>query len=447
MTSPSSPRRRGRRFFPWLALLLALFVVAAWSWSPLCLNRFRQSLALQDLKSAERWLDRAGWLGSGSAEFSFEQARFFRRVNRTEDFAAALQRAQTGGMAAARLQLEVDLARAASGDLGPLGKSFPELLQAGEDLPDICEAYVAGCLLNYQLVEAERILGLWQADFPADPQPRFLQGRLFEHRSDLVAAAKAFQAALELSPRHAAAACNLGRVLLAQQKPEEALRWYRQAAECLAEPQPALVGIARCLRELGQLEDARRTLDLAAARPEKLLIESYRLVGERSETALSQVPAEYGQLELAAEHFDRAAHWLEQAIAVNPYDWRARHSYATALRQLGRKEQADEQSRLSEESREALASCDLLIGTLQRNPTDVEARYRIGVVLLKHVSPNQGLVWLNSVLTYAPQHGPTHRALADYFAAHLDESPDYAELAQRHELAAQTAEPPADVAP
>lgn len=424
--------RSGRAVLRLALLLLALSLLAWWGWPRLCLRQFQSAIALQDLKSAEIWLQRAEWLPPVSAEVAFSRVRLARRLSRTDELVGAIQLAQQRGVPASRLLREANLAAAAAGDLQRLEQELPSLLQAGDDLPEICEAYARGCILNYQLGEAERILELWKSDFPADPQPWFLQGRLQEHRSDLKQAADNFRKALELSPHHAAAACNLGRILLTQQQPAEALVWFQRAVQDLAEPQPALVGAARCQRELEQWAAARATLKLALARPQTRLVESYRLVGERSESALAQAPAERGQLEFAEEHFAEALPWFEQALEVSPHDWRTRYSYATALRQTGRKEDADREFEQVEVTRAALASCDQLIGSLQQNPANPDARYRIGMVLMEHVSPNQGLIWLNSVLTYDPHHLPTLQALAEYFTAHRDEHPEYPALAKRH---------------
>ncbi|MBA3312312.1 MAG: hypothetical protein H0T47_03325 [Planctomycetaceae bacterium] len=76
---------------------------------------------------------------------------------------------------------------------------------------------------------------------------------------------------------------------------------------------------------------------------------------------------------------------------------------------------------------------------LRTNPADVEARYLMGTVFLKHVSEPQGLIWLGSALAYEPDHGPTHHALAEYYAGKADEPAGFADMAAKHRELAEKA--------
>ncbi|MDX1968512.1 MAG: hypothetical protein SFV23_15145 [Planctomycetaceae bacterium] len=433
-------RRRKR------GLLIAGFVVVAVAaaWSPVCLWRAGLAGYQRDVRSQEWWLAAAGFLPWPRGELAFQQARLARQLGRPEEFASAMREAQAAGYSSDGLRRELILQQAQVGELKPLEQHLGEWLLEGEDLPAICEAYVSGCIQQYRIPEAHQVLDLWQKDFPDDPQPRFLRGRLFEHQYDLERAQAEFSQALEIAPRYAPAAFNLGRILVSRQQLEPALRAYRQAAALLAEPQPALVGIARCQRGLGDPAAARTTMEHALARPSDQLEDAYRYVGERSETALAQAPAEMAQLEIEAGNDAAAVKWLEQALQAYPQDWKLRYTYSTTLQRLGRQEDAEQEAQQSDRSRVAMESCDRLFDALGKNPADVEARYHIGCVLLEHLSTNQGLVWLNSVLTFDPQHRPTHARLAEYFAAHASDHPDYPRLAEEHRrAAAEPASPPA----
>lgn len=358
-------------------------------------------------------------------------------LGRVDDFAQYLKRASELGVSKERLQLEVWLQQAQAGELKALDEQLPQLLMAGEDLQEICNAYVLGCIMQFRIERAYDTLKVWQADFPNDPRPPFLRGRLLEHQADLVGATREYQRALTIVPAYVPAAMSLARVELTQQRPEAALTYYQLAVEHMLEPQPALVGLARCQRELGDFAAARETLLKALARPEAQLVEAYRLVGERSETALAQAPAEMAQLELTEDHPEAAVPWFEQAVAANPLDWKLRFTYGQTLRRLGKAAEADVEIARAETSRMAFESCDLLIDELRKNPANVEARYQIGSVLLEHLSPHQGVVWLRSIFNYDPQHQAAHRKLAEYFAAHVAEHPEYAQLAEIHRRAIQ----------
>ncbi len=425
-------------------LIAALVVVLVAGWSPCCLWRAGVANYQRDVRAQEWWLAAAGVVPWARGERAFQQARLARQLGRPGEFAAAIKAARAAGHSSEILKRELILQQAQVGDLKPLEERLGQWLLDGDDLPAICDAYVSGCIQQYRIAEALQILDLWQRDFPDDPQPYFLRGRLYEHQYDLELAQAEFTKALEIAPRYAPAAFNLGRILVSRQQLEAALLAYQQSAAILAEPQPALVGIARCQRELGDLAGARKSLESALARPLDQLEVAYRHVGERSETALAQAPGEMAQLEIEAGNGAAAAEWLERALQAYPQDWKLRYTYSTILGRLGRKDDAARESQQSEKSRVAMESCDRLFDALGKNPADVEARYHIGCVLLEHLSANQGLVWLNSVFTFDPQHRPTHARLAEYFAAHASDHPDYPRLAEEHRrAAAESTSPPA----
>ena len=426
-----------RRFLiRWLlGAVLALLLVCG-AWTPVCLWRFQVAITAPDVGRAEVWLDRADTFPWTAGERAFWRARLSRQLGRMEAYAASIEHAQRAGFPVKQLQREDLLRRAQSGDLAPLEAQISDLLIRGEDLPAICDAYVGGCIQQYRIEDALRVLQLWQDDFPVDPQPHFLRGRLFEHRGALGEAETEYRESLRLAPRHAPAAYNLARILLQKQAPAQALEAYRIAAEGLFESQPGLVGIARCQRELNQWDAARDTLQQAVARPIDRLVEAYRYLGEQSEAALAQVPAEMAQLEIATSHDEEAVTWLQHALEAYPQDWKLRYTYSTTLARLGRTAEAQAESARSQTSRVAFESCDRLMDRLNQNPADLEARYEVGCVLLEHFSVNQGLVWLNSVLAYDPHHRAAHARLAEYFSAHASENAEFPKLAEQHRQAA-----------
>lgn len=429
-------------------LLLALAVGIFWG--PRCLARLAlwqgdNAVRSHDWRSAELWFGRACSFHPLGGESAFAWARLNRRLGRFDVMSEALQDAADAGTAPQTIEREVWLAEAQSGRMQNLDARLGDLLIAGEDLPAICEAYVLGCLLNYRLDDALRLLDLWQADFPDDPQPHYLRGRLTEHSADFEGAADEYRQAISLAPGHGAAAFNLGRALVALQKPEDALLAYEQSTPLLYDPQPGLVGQAHCLRLLGRIDDARERLDAALDSPEQDIELAWRLAGEPVDSAPSRVAAEYGHVELAAENYPAAEDWLRKALTADPFAWRTRYSLATALRQQGKTDEAAKQVERVEATKQALEECDRMIVGLRRQPADVEARFTIGKTFLEHVSPKQGVIWLRSVLDLDPDHQATHRLLADYYESHREENPEFAELAARHRQQIRPDEAPDDV--
>lgn len=430
----TAPRVRSRRRW-WLWLLVLLVVagpVVVWTVPGWLCTRVETALRRQDWLAVERDLAWAQRLGAGQAEVLLATARIDRKLGRYPQMEAALKAARVAGAPREKLDIEQWLAEAESGNTTNLQRELSRLLLKGDDLPAICEAMALGCIATYRLDDALQILTIWQADFADDPQPHYLRGRLLEHRSNIEGAIEEFRKALALAPRHGPAAYNLGRLLVSAQKIEESLTAYQQAEPLLLEPQPALVGQARCLRVLGRLDEARAMIDRALARPTGRLVEAYRLVGDPGDSALAQALSEAGQIDLQSDRFEAAAKSFEAALKQHPYDWRTRYSYAAALRQLGRFEAAARESKQVEATQAALTSCERMIDDLKTQPNNAEARYAVGKMLLEHVSPNQGLVWLNSVLSIDPGHQPTHAVLASYYTEHQAENATFAELAKFH---------------
>jgi tetratricopeptide (TPR) repeat protein len=276
------------------------------------------------------------------------------------------------------------------------------------------------------------VLDVWQADFPRDPLPHLLRGRVYEHLGNWGLAEKEYLAALAQEPKHAATAYNLARLYLSQNKPEKALEYYRLCDAATHGGAPARIGIAHCLRLLEQPEEARALLEAVLSEDSAQRELQFRAVGEPAEAAHTAAEAQLGQLELVARNYAEAVRWLEPAVTANPRDWKVRYALATALRSLGRTAEADAHLARVQEIKAALKTLDTGLDALQGDPANVEVRYQIGMVFLKHLSENQGLVWLHSVLTYDPRHAATHRALAEYYGAKAAENPQFAALAQEH---------------
>jgi tetratricopeptide (TPR) repeat protein len=435
------------RRWKWIAVAALLCVALAYGgrdWgAAFCEGRGAAAMRRLDWPAAKVWFDRAWRIDPGRSETAFLQARLARKRARLDELSKWLDRARSAGFSAQAIETELLLAAAQTGDLrgieSELGRRLAEL---PAEQPEICEAWVNGCLLNYRLAEARRILNLWVKDWPADPTPHVLLGRVDEHLSDLALAEQEFLAALKIQPGHPPAAYNLGRVQIAQQRPEAALESYRLCSTTLFERQPALVGMAQCLRLLGRDEEARQVLDSSGPVDQEYVEDAYRLVGEPAEAAKSRYPAERGQIEMEAGNYADAVKWLEQAVAASPADWKLRYSLAFALSRTSRQEEADRELRRVEQTKSAMAEVDRQFDALHDDPQSVSTRFEIGRLFLEHLSENQGLVWLNSVLALDADHLPTHRLLADYFERHAGDDPNFVREAREHRQKVRQLEKP-----
>lgn len=445
LAKSSFQKRLGRRFLVFgVPLLLGLAVACYWG-APLfaewrgavCERQQQLLLAAKWQKSAELW-------GANSAEFWLAKARVDRKLARDADFLIDLKRAQAKGAPTRRLELESLLAEAQRGQLTRLRQQLSQVLLQGAPGDEVCNAYVEGCLIAYKLDDATELLKNWSADFPQDGRPHFLRGRILEHRTNLSAARDEFQRALDLQPTYAAAAYNLARTLVTEQKPAEAIPYYRSCARSLGTPVPGLVGEARCLRVLRRYDEASACLGVAERSNREEAAQGFRLVGESKEAAESELLAERGRLAADREDHSQAVVYLEQAITKSPMDWRIRYQLALSQRQVGKLSEARVNMERVDQTKEALATCDRLFDVLKNEPADVAARLQIGKVFLRYVSENQGLVWLNSVLELDASNGEAHRLIAEYLESHLDGHPEYAELAKKHRHFVPVTEPDSD---
>ena len=400
-----------------------------------CAQRAASSLEKSGWVEAERWLAFGKWCPGPRGRLYLVDARLAWKRGQQERFDALLRLAKLAGAAASSLEQEQLVGLAAAGRLEPLKRRFADMLATGNDLPELCEGYVLGCLSNYLLDDAKQVLDLWQADFPQDARPHLLRGRLYEHGSEYERAINEFREAWRLAPQYAPAAYSLGRILMAQNRYSEAAVWYQFAANQMDVPHPALVRKARCLRELGAYDQA--AVELGRARVstgnQQSLEDAYRILGESAQSALADYDAEVGQVKLAQDDFTGARDAFAHSLAINPRDWRTRYAFSVALKRSGQVTQAEIEAKKVESAKQQLDACDRLMDVLQKNPRDVDARFQVGAAILDQVSENQGLIWLNSVLAIDPHHEPTHQKLANYYRLNADRNPAFSQQAMLHE--------------
>jgi tetratricopeptide (TPR) repeat protein len=192
---------------------------------------------------------------------------------------------------------------------------------------------------------------------------------------------------------------------------------------------------------LRRYDEAIARLAVAERSDSEEAAQGFRLVGESKEAAETELLAERGRLAADREDHSQAVVYLEEAIAKSPLDWRIRYQLALSQRQVGKLSEARENMERVDQTKEALATCDRLFDVLKDEPENVPARLQIGKVFLRYVSENQGLVWLNSVLELDGSNVEAHRLTAEYLESHLDEHPEYRELAKKHRERVRRADP------
>lgn len=318
-----------------------------------------------------------------------------------------------------------------SGNLAGLDRNLSKLLIEGTDANEICEAYVLGCLTAYRLADAEAVLQVWLSDFPEASKAQFLYGRLLEHRENLTEAARRYSIASELD--HGPSAFALAGVLAEQHEFESAVVQAKRARDLLYDPQPGNVVLARLHRMLGEFGPAERYLSVAAQSDPDSAAIGWRVAGVPSQDAISEIDAENAELQLAKQDYVEAERSFRRALEKSPQRWRLRNGLATALRLQGKLEEATEHLTRFRSATHALNECGVLIDRLRTEPDNLEARVRVAETLLNHVSQDQGLVWLRSVLQYDPKHQEANRLLFEFYRDHASENPDFSRLAKHYE--------------
>ncbi|MCS6976199.1 MAG: tetratricopeptide repeat protein [Gemmatales bacterium] len=355
------------------------------------------------------------WPASG--ETHFQMARICRRAG---DYATAqhhLQQARQYRWPGAAVDLELLLLDVqANGARGPDAATLQHFIYSNQH-PDeklILEALVKGYVHNFYLRDAEYWLNYWVEMHPDDWFAYYWRGQLRERFGKLDEAIADYRQALRLSPGQLDAAFRLGQVL--QQKGidlAEARQLFELYLKAHPEDGPALLGLARCHRGLGEPASAQAVLDrIKSDSPSyaKALLLRALLASDQ-------------------ENYPQALEYLREAERLNPKEPDIAHQLAHVLNQLGRPEEArpyaERHKQLEAELRELGDITRELLGT----PADVEKRYRAGVILLR-AGQEEGVRWLLTVLREDPNHRPTHEALAEFYSK--SSVPEHRRLAELH---------------
>ena len=291
--------------------------------------------------------------------------------------------------------------------------------QVGED-PDSAAAWGRyGMVLHAHelLDEASPVYARARELDPGDERWAYYHGDVLSLvGTDLEAAIEAFQVFLHERPDYAPAHMRLGKVLVAANRPVEAVTALERALDLAPELQPARVALAQLLLAEGQLERAEELLQAvlaAAPRHEQALTtlsqvymrlgrpDEAREVARRSGTAaaynlyddplMSEVVAEEvssvqiwerAKSFLDNGNYEQAAIGLARVIELTPDNAAAHLQLAVALGQLGRPEQALQH----------------LEHSVRLQPESADARRRLGGLYLQLNRPDQAVEHLRAAL-------------------------------------------------
>jgi len=326
---------RGVRFLVIVAVGGALVAAAAFPGRRLLAWSTRQwaadRMSAGAFSTAQQWLDWSGWFDPSDGRTDLMRATCLRRRYQQEAWTAALESAKRKGAPSDLVEQEERLGRIQAGKINRQEDELNSLLAAGVAPHDACTALVHGYLARQDAKRAEMVLKAWSSDEPASPHVAYMQAVYWLWQGDRAGdvmrrtecrgwAEKEFREALAREPRHEMARQALADMLEEDDRLGEALTEYVALAAFAPANDTGKLGVARMLRSLGQLDQARLAMD--RLRP-----------GKESPAGMA---AERGQIALEGGADEEARRWLRQVDMARTSDAAALKAAALAMAIAGK---------------------------------------------------------------------------------------------------------------
>ncbi|OWK34693.1 tetratricopeptide repeat protein [Fimbriiglobus ruber] len=295
------------------------------------LLRAREAITARDFSGALRSLEAYSAGHPDDAEALLLAAQTARRAGDGTAFERYLQRYATAGGGRVPAELERDMWRTQTGDLSAYAGVL-RFCQAHPDHPTaplMLESAAVGCLAANRPNEAVTCTDLWMKG-TLSPEDRaealFLRGRGLEGLGRMPEAAEDYRRVLEQMPTRDDARLRLAQ-FLTREEPREALTLFERLERDGQKSLEVRLGMARCRRQLGEIDKAGAILDqLATENPRDLA-----------------VLTEAGALDLDRGRLAQAETRLRQALSINPNTRDANVHLARCLSELGRDGEARDQ--------------------------------------------------------------------------------------------------------
>lgn len=412
--NPSLSRRWWTAGIVTVVTLLVVPVVT----SVVTVSLAKRAISKREPAKALEWLKIAAAFGHRHGEIDFLQSRCYRKLGNVEGFRTAILSASRRGYRQQDLEREQLLLQAQTGRMKEVDDRISQIFQtAGEDTAEVCEAYVSGLLLNFRQAEALRVIDSWSQDYPDDPFPQFVRGRIHQNANQPQEAEKSYRRALEIAPKNSEVRMQLAELLIQAKRIDEALSILRSLTNDSKLRDLAWLRIAKCSRIQGDAAARQQALGEIKL-PEQLPPGDYDL--------------ELGLLELDQQRFEVAVTHLQRSKLLQPGSTETSHALAQALRAAGRKEEGDREALFVAEAQAELQRSDTLQNELSEDFNNLDRRLEIGRILLTYGDPARGRAWVQSVLNASPSHRRANQMLADHYETLGQTSAKYAELAKQY---------------
>jgi tetratricopeptide (TPR) repeat protein len=330
------------------------------------------------------------------AETFFERARPYLNSNQQSSATPWLQRAlQTCNQIRDRDAIHLEAAALAGKCLLYLGE--PAQAERAFDFvvherPDHADAHRSLAAIYYDQGALLRALQHLQEVVRLDPRdgrPHRMMGDIYKRLGRDGQAIDCFQEALRRTLGRAfanEAREDLAECLLKQSRYAEALQVLNEC-DAQAGPSPRrLAWRAECLYAQGQTTEARTLLDRA-------------LADHPASTELLRLRA---RLHQDAHELEAAAALLVRVVALDRHDYPGRYQLALTYESLGRADEAAEQHRLCQQTKNYLAEIEQRKMEAINQPWDAAVRRRLAELCRKLDQPEQARMWLRAAEACAP---------------------------------------------
>lgn len=422
MNRPSKPtasagsHSRRRATIVVVALVCAVIFVTAIPVVTVLLAK--RAIARREPAKALEWLKIATIFGNRNGEIDFLRARCFRKQGKVEEFRQSILAASDRGYQRQTLEREQLLLQAQAGRMKEIDEKIAEIFQtAGDDTAEVCEAYVSGLLLNFRQGDAVRVIDSWSQDYPEDPYPLFVKGRIYQNSNKVREAEECYRRALAINPHAPPIRFQLAELLISAKRIDEAMPLLQVLTTDPKFGDLAWLRTAKCARMRGDAASRKRALEQIKS-PNQLPPGEYEL--------------EVGLQELETQNYEQAVTQLQRSRDLQPGSTEAGHALAQALRAAGRREEADRQALYVAKAQEELQRSDRLQNQLADDFTNYELRLEIGQILLTYGDPARGRAWIQSVINAMPGHRRANAMMADHYEMLGQSSAKYAELAKQY---------------
>jgi tetratricopeptide (TPR) repeat protein len=359
-----------------------------------------QALQNQDFPRAREHLEQCLAYWPAHAETQFLLARACRRAGDVDAWQTHLRAAEALQWPAEDIRFERQLMQAQAGKLASIEANLLEQLNAGcpeEEL--IVEALVKGCIELYRPADADYWATQWIERHPERWQPWLYRGRVHYLNHATGRAVADYRHALEIKPDLRQGRLWLASALLVGGQFPEALPEFETYLRDEPDDPAGLLGLATCRLELNQQGPAEETLT--------------RLLNRHPDHVAALLVR--ARLEMSRDAPDKAFVWLKKAEAVAPHEEDILNALVLACRQQGRQDEAATYQKRLEAARKVTARLDAVRNQIILTPNEVGPRYEAGMLCLRLGQAKEALNWLLGALDLAPDHQPTHQALADCY--------------------------------